>query len=387
MRKNAVNQPFIPLDGGIQAVDGFSCLTAILPRVQTLFSSPNADSITIISAEKRSAFACLLPENTVIDEYTILSKAHAKNGYIKALLLSDCNVVNVQASSQANVKGDFRLLADKFSCNVKEICAVNVGKVGSQFFDVSRMETAEFISSKWQQFGYAFYLGDVLCRIGAIFIGGDEHSRQMGAQSTVCCIITDVNITPQMLEKAFVSAAEDTLECLYMGAERSPNDFYGFLSSCQAKNYIISQTDSEYKKFFNALKRVLQEIVLRITENNQKKRLFCLVEGARSKQTAKALANAVCKSASLQQQAYYGNIKVESLLCALCGAGERLALERMQIHLRSAKGEIVLFDYGKQTEVDASVVAQTANAKDVYIEVRLHGGYYKANALAVLGER
>jgi N-acetylglutamate synthase/N-acetylornithine aminotransferase len=98
------------------------------------------------------------------------------------------------------------------------------------------------------------------------------------------------------------------------------------------------------------------------------------------------MANALSSSALLQKQAQNGRISVETLLCALCGAGVQICLEEMQVCVRSQYGEVSLFDYGKQTSVAQSVVAQIVDAQAVYIEVRLQDGHYKASAMVKLSE-
>ncbi len=390
MRKNAINQQWTPLDGGIEAVDGVYCASAALSCSQTLLSASTQNFLTVISSSARCVAACVFPDAAVVDAHTLLTKNNVKSGYIKALLLSDGCEMDAELLPQTKIKADFRLFADALRCNAKEVCAVNIGKVGSRFVSVSKEQLQTLLATRdagqtqtvFQQFAYTFHLGDVVCSMGAMFIDGASHETQTGAQSTVCCLVTDVCITPQMLEKAFASAVEDTLKPLYLGVDRSPNDCYAILSTCKAGNYCISETDSEYKKLVNALKHTLEEIAERITKNEPGKRLLCLVESAKSKQAAKSLVDAMLFSSLLRSQAHSGDIKTETLLCALCGAGERIALDRAQIYLRSELGEIALWDYGKQTSVEQARIAQIASAKDVYLEVRLHDGNYKAKGIA-----
>jgi glutamate N-acetyltransferase/amino-acid N-acetyltransferase len=240
-------------------------------------------------------------------------------------------------------------------------------------------------SSERKELAYAFFLGDVLCRIGADFKSENENTAKIsGVQSKVCCITTDVNITPQMLKKAFDAAVEDTLQPLYTGVDTSPNDFACILSSCKAGNYIISAVDSEYKKFADALKRTLAEIAANMAEGNGGRRLFCNVQETKSKRTAQRLANAIISSRAIRAQVFLGKVHTESLLCALCSLDETLALDTMQVYFRSEKGNICVWDYGKQTDVSQGLQETVLLAKDVYIDVRLHTGNYKATAIARL---
>ncbi len=391
MRKNAINQQWKPIDGGMQAVDGIAFSTAVLPCPQTLFSPAAQDSITMFSSSVRCAAACVFSNGAFVDAYTAFSKNNVENGCIKALLLSDGAQTDAEQPLQATLKADFRMFADAFDCNAKEVCAVNIGKVGSRFISLSKEQLQATLTSEenqrqaqisWKQFAYTFRLGDVVCRMGAAFIDGAAHEKQTGAQSTVCCLATDVQITPQMLKKAFASAVDDTLNSLYLGVDRSPNDFCTIVSTCKAKNYCISQADSEYKKFVNALKHILQEIAMRMAKGEQAKRLFCLVSGAKSKHTARTLINAMLYSAPLRTQLKDGVIKTETLLCALSSVEEYLVLEKMQITLHSEHGEAALWDDGKQTAVDTARLAQIMQAADLHIEVRLHDGNYKASGIA-----
>ena len=187
-----------------------------------------------------------------------------------------------------------------------------------------------------------------------------------------------------MLKKAFFAAAEDTLQPLYTGVDRSPNDFACILSSCKAGNYSISTVDSEYKKFSEALKCVLTEIAAAMADCENGRRLFCSVQEAKSKRIAQTLANALIFSHTLRSQMFAGKMCIESLLCALCNANEALALDKMQVYFQSEKGNICVWDYGKQTDVAQSLQENVLSAKDVYIDVRLHTGNYKATSIAQL---
>jgi glutamate N-acetyltransferase/amino-acid N-acetyltransferase len=404
MRKNGVDKQWTPLRGGVAAVDGFSTAVFAVPQTQTACDKKAENTLQIIYSSARAVSAFSFFDGGFVDAHTHLSKQYVQGGYTKAVFLSDGRVTNANQPPISSVKANFRLFADACGCDSKEICAVNIGTVASVFATPSQTHLRQMLTmlnatertsneraekeetqNKNNEFAYAFLLGDVLCRMGVVYKAGNECSRENnGAQSKVCCITTDVNITPAMLKKAWDAAVEDTLLPLYTGAERSPNDFACILSSCKAGNYIISATDTEYKKFAEALKRVLLEVAANMANGEGGKRLFCAVREARSKRMAQALAGALIFSSTLRVQLLRGRVYMESLLCALCNENEELALDTIQVYFHSEKGNICVWDYGKETDVAQALLENVLSAKDVCIDVCLHMGNYKATSIARL---
>ena len=236
-----------------------------------------------------------------------------------------------------------------------------------------------------KQAAYSFSLGDVPCKIGAIFKGGNAGSEQ--SQATVCVLTTDVEISPQMLDKALCSAFGETFDMLALNQNGSPSDFVYITASGGAGNYRISAPDQEYKKFCDALKRVLYAICIELSrpESEDEKRLLCCVENAKSKKIAKQLCRAIVSSERIKRHLQARQADLEGILCALGAGDESIRLENTEIVISSALGEVVLWDFGGATMVAKPLVARVLNTDEIQITARLQQGNYDATALARTG--
>ena len=240
-----------------------------------------------------------------------------------------------------------------------------------------------------KQVSFAFDVGAFRCKIGAIFKGNARVCPNMA--TTLCFLTTDVNITPQMLQKALNASVQETLNALHIDGLSSPNDTACILSSCTAGNYKISCADSEYKKFASALQKTLTEICLLMVkdgdENN--KTLVCTVRGAKSKRVARAVAKAIVSARIINGMNGINGIngaafETENLLCAIIGAGENLEISKADAKLSSERGSVTLMTDGKAIAFSSSVVVEILSASEITLSVHLNDGNYGATAFSRL---
>ena len=83
--------------------------------------------------------------------------------------------------------------------------------------------------------------------------------------------------------------------------------------------------------------------------------------------------------ASLKNAAF----DVESLFCAIHTAGEKVRVEEVLVSVKSTKGEIVLFEDGKQAEIPPSVLQRIFEGEEMEILLGLGKGNYFVTALGL----
>ncbi|MBO5240785.1 MAG: bifunctional ornithine acetyltransferase/N-acetylglutamate synthase [Clostridia bacterium] len=384
MRKNGVNRELEPIEGGVCAPAGFT--------------ANGAGGLALIAGEKRFPAAGVFSQSAVIGAPVSVSKRHIKSGYARAVFINS-GVANVcQENGEREAKEICGALAKRLHCDTEEILIASTGKIGPRFQAEEIVRGLDFLTQGLgashghsiaaaraimttdkavKQLSFAFDLGDFRCKIGAVFKGNARVCPNMA--TTLCVLTTDVNITPQMLQKALSFATNETLNMLNFDGLASPNDTTCIFSSRAAGNYAISCADSEYKKFVSALQKTLFEVCLTMIKDGDStnQTLVCQTIGAKSKRVARAVAKSVISARLFQDKA----LQTEDLLCAMLSAGEALDLRGAEITLSGKNTAITLMMDGKVIAFSASTVSEILSCEEILLCINLNDGNYGATAL------
>lgn len=384
-RKNGVNRQLEPIEGGVCAPAGFQ--------------AGGLNSLALIVGEKRFPAAGVFSQSAVVGAPVAVSKRHIRLGYARAVFVNS-GLANVcQENGESSAKEICKAVAKRLHCDTEEILIASTGKIESRFDPTNILQNVEPLTKSLgvshehslaaarnimtmdksvKQLSFAFDVGDYRCKIGAIFKGNARVCPNMA--TTLCFLTTDVNITPQMLQKALSAAVNETLNLLDLDGLASPNDCVYMLSSRTAGNYLISCVDSEYKKFASALQKTLVEICLSLIKDGAEnaKTLVCLACGAKSKRVARAVAKSIVAAKIFQGQGW----QTDDLICAILGAGEPLELGRTEMTLSSKTASVTLMTDGKAIAFSPSNVLGILSCDEITLRVDLNDGNYGATALS-----
>ena len=384
MRKNGINRQLEPIEGGVCAPAGFL--------------AGGVGGLALIVGEKRFPAAGTFSQSAVVGAPVTVSKRHIRLGYARAVFVNSGAANVCQENGEKSAKEICRAVAKCLRCDTEEILIASTGKIESRFDAQNILQNVEPLTQnlgashehslaaarnimttdkRVKQLSFAFDVGDYRCKIGAIFKGNARVCPNMA--TTLCFLTTDVNITPQMLQKALSSAVNETLNLLDLDGLASPNDSVYILSSRAAGNYLISCADSEYKKFASALQKTLSEICFAMIKDGDTKvkTLACQVCGAKSKRVARAVAKSILAAKNFQKEAW----QTDDLICAILGAGESLELDRAEITLSSKTACVTLMADGKVILVSASNVLEILSCNEITLRIDLNDGNYGATAL------
>lgn len=384
MRKNGVNRQLEPIEGGVCAPAGFQ--------------ASGFGGLALIVGEKRFPAAGVFSQSAVVGAPVTVSKKHLRLGYARAIF-ANSGVANVfQENGEKSAKEICEVVAKRLHCDTEEILIASTGKIESRFDAQNILKNVEPLTQNLgssnehslaaarnimttdksvKQLSFAFDVGDYRCKIGAIFKGNHRVCPNMA--TTLCFLTTDVNITPQMLQKALSAAVNETLNLLDLDGLASPNDSVCIVASKAAGNYQISSADSEYKKFASALQKTLAEICLLLIKygDTNAKTFICEACGAKSKRVARAVAKSIVSARIFQRKGW----KTDDLICAILGAGEPLEINKAEMILSSKTASVALMTGGKVIAVSASNVAEILSCNEIKLRIHLNDGNYGATAL------
>ena len=394
MRKNGVNSNLLPIAGGVCAPAGF--------KANGIASGIRADGskdLALIYAEKRCPTAGVFSQCNPVGSPVKISKKHLKNGYAHAIIINS-GIANVFLPNGDKIADRECQLVEKYCCVIKEdILVASTGEIGLTLpiepfemgikrlaeglgvNDMNSYAAAQAIASVGEvpkQLSFSFDIGDISCKIGAIFKGSARVCPNMA--TTLVFLTTDVCITPEMLQKALSAEVKETLNLLSIDGEPSPNDTVCIMANGRAGNWRIDCADTEYKKFTFALRSVLSCICKELIRNTEgvTKTLCCKVSGSRSKQVSRALAKRLAGAKNILDGIKEKNLKIEDVFYLLAEEGAMEDALSVRISLQSAKGVLTLYEDGVKLPYVQSTGEEILSASDVWLCVDLGKGNYQS---------
>lgn len=401
MRKNAVNRKLREIPGGVCAPAGFFANGVHCG----LSRDEGKKDLALVSADWRCPTACVFSEQSAQSAPARVSKKHLKRGIARAILINS-GVANIFLDNGEWIAEKVcRVLARNSSIEVNETLLASTGKVGEPLylapFEKGIPPLAEGLSASEEgslaaaqaimttdkeprHLAFEFDLGDFPCKIGAIYKGTTQVCPNMA--TTLAVLTTDVNILPEMLQKALASAVKDTFNLICIDGISSPNDLVCIMANGKAGNYKIFCADTEYDKFVFALREVLAEICRRIVKDGdrEERMLVCKVSGAKSKQAARALAKKLACAQKLKASLLHGSCEAIDILYEANSITEDMNIQKAQITLSAGENTYALFDSGRTLTLRKETVDSLLLEKEILLSVELGAGNFGATSYSCI---
>ena len=196
-------------------------------------------------------------------------------------------------------------------------------------------------------------------------------------------ITTDVNISKELLLKSLREDVVDTFNMVSVDGDTSTNDSLIILANGLADNEkIVCESSEEYKVFKSNLNFVTTSLSKMIAGDGEgATALFeVVVEGAKTKETARTLAKSVVTS-SLTKAAIFGHdANWGRILCALGYSGEKFDPDNMELYFESENGKILIYKDGVSVGFDEEKATKILSAKEVRALIKLNMGDFGATA-------
>lgn len=357
-----------PIEGGVCAPSGFTArsLRFVGEDIRAVW----------VSSQKRCAAACVAAEKRTIGDRAAFSIERAKTGYASAFFCDD-GTNALLAENKRDCLSLCNALAKRMGADGEEILLASNGALGRSVFALTQAvqsaSVEEGLSNAWATRSYAFDLDNYTCTIGAAYTVEPQNGGML------CCITTDADIAPQMLQKALTSAVNEGFRMLCVNGCASPNDFTCAFANGKAGNYKISRADSEYKKFSRALCETVSSICRAIVERSDGIPFVCTVRGAASKRTAYEIAKRAAGSADVKN-ALCKDTVASTLYALLCDELTAESVRRAEISLRldEENAALLLAEEGIALPSSQNTRERIAKAYAIELVVALRDGNYGA---------
>lgn len=395
MRKNGVNKNLTPIEGGLCAPLGFSA-SGIHCGIR---KNKTKKDLALVVAEKKCATACVYTTNLVKGAPIIVTQKNVADGYAQAIIVNSGNANTCNANGIEIAEGMCQLVEKNCGIKASDVVVASTGVIGQQLsLDPIEKGMKELVAELGnahenslaaahaimttdtveKQVSYEFELGDFKCKIGAICKGSGMICPNMATM--LMFVTTDVNISPEMLQKALSADVKDSLNMVSVDRDTSTNDTLCIMASGLAGNAIIDKPDTEYKKFCYALHQVTAEMCRKIAADGEgaTKLIECKVSGAKSKQVARAVAKSVVCSDLLKAAIFGADANWGRVLCAIGYSGADVDVNKIGVAFESCVGKIQVCEDGMGIPFSEELAKKILSEKEIYILVDLNDGNYQS---------
>ncbi|MBU5429528.1 bifunctional glutamate N-acetyltransferase/amino-acid acetyltransferase ArgJ [Kineothrix sp. MSJ-39] len=384
-------------EGGVCAAKGFlanglNC---------GLNSDRNKNDLCLIMSETECSAAAVYTQNKVKGAPILVTKEHlAKTGgKAKAVIANSKNANTCNADGEEKAEKMCQLAAMQLGIRPEEVIVASTGVIG-QILPIEPIEahieelakglTADgnekaataimTTDTVKKEVAVSFEVDGKTCHVGGMAKGSGMIHPNMA--TTLNFVTTDVNVAPQLVQKALSEIVKVTYNCLSVDGDTSTNDMVCVLANGQAGNAMLTEEGAAYQQFYEALYLVLMNMTRMLAADGEgaSKLLECTVSEAKDLDTAIIVAKSVIcsplfKCAMFGEDANWGRV-----LCAIGYAKADFPIEKVDVDLASEKGVLAVCRNGSGIPFSEEFAKEVLHADTIRILVNLHDGDAKATA-------
>ncbi len=383
------------VEGGVCAAKGFTA-SGIHSGIRK--NKEKAD-LALISCEVPCNAGAIYTQNKVKGAPLAVTKANLSNGRAQAVICNSGNANTCNANGEEVARQMCEIAGKALGIPADDVVVCSTGVIGlpmpiepirdhieplkaSLSADGSIRAAQAIMTTDTfpKEIAVSFILNGKVCHIGGIAKGSGMIHPNMATM--LCFLTTDVAIEPEWLQRAIKKVADITFNMVSIDGDTSTNDMVSILASGLAGNPVIDQEDSAYDLFVNALYAVMMNLSRELARDGEgaTKLLECAVNGAPDETTAKKIAKSVITSSLFKSAMFGADANWGRILCAVGYTDAEFNIDRISVHLASAKGSIQVCENGAGVPVDEDKAKQILLEDEIKIIIDL--GYGEGSAMA-----
>ena len=398
------------IDGGVCAAKGFKAngvycglsnkpLSNVKVSSDTLITKNKKNDVGMIFCENVCNAAAVYTQNKVKGAPIIVTKENLKDNKAQAVIVNskNANTCNANGIEIAQKMCDFT--AKALGINSKDVIVASTGVIGQPLYiepielkmndlvsglsDKNSHECAKAIMTTdtfKKEVAVEFEIDGVTCHLGGMAKGSGMIHPNMA--TTLNFITTDVDISANMLQKALDNTVKVTYNCLSVDGDTSTNDMVSIMASGMAGNKSIVDDDNNYKKFEKALYIVMMNLTKMLAKDGEgaSKLLECTVYNSDSVDKAIIIAKSVITSSLFKAAMFGADANWGRILCAIGYADADFDINKVDVSLSSAKGEINVCKNGAGLDFDEDIAKTILLEDEIIININLNEGDKTATA-------
>ncbi|WP_319200540.1 bifunctional glutamate N-acetyltransferase/amino-acid acetyltransferase ArgJ [uncultured Ilyobacter sp.] len=356
--------------------------------------------VCVVYSEKEAVGAAVFTTNKVKAAPLFLDMENIKNDTIRAIVVNsgNANACTGKEGYENAVKMG-KVVAEHFAIDPKEVIVESTGVIGVQLpMDkiVSGIEEAckSVSADGGHDAAEAIMTTDLFVKEVAIEIEVDGKPVTIAGMAKgsgmihpnmatmLGTVVTDINITKDMLEKAFKGSVDDSYNMISVDGDTSTNDMVVVMANGMAENKIIDSEDENFAKFKAALDYLNKELakLIAIDGEGATKLLEVNVVNAKDIKSAKSAAKSVITS-NLTKCAFFGeDANWGRILCAVGYSEADFDPEKIDIFLKSNGLSIQVAENGRGMAFDELLASEILKEKEVTVYIDMKIGEAEATA-------
>lgn len=391
-------------DGGICAAKGFKANGTYCGIKKPDNDDPSIkhkNDICLYTSDVVCNAAAVYTQNKVKGAPIIVTKANLEKSGNKAIAViansKNANTCNADGVEKANRMCE--LVANELNIPQEQVIVASTGVIG-QILPIEPIEKAVPVLAKGlcynkhleaataimttdtvkKEYAVEFDINGVKCTVGGMAKGSGMIHPNMA--TTLNFITTDCAIGSELLQKALSEIVKVTYNCLSIDGDTSTNDMVCLMANGLAFNDEITEEDEYFETFKAALYEVMANLTRMLAKDGEgaTKLLECITSGAKDKDTAITVAKSVVcstlfKAAMFGEDANWGRV-----LCAIGYADAEFDINKVDVDLKSDKGEIAVCRNGAGVEFSEEKASEVLSEDEIYILINLNDGDEQATA-------
>ncbi len=376
------------INGGVCAAKGFTA-GGIHCGIR---KNKTKRDLALIFSEAKASAAAVYTTNLVKGAPLAVTKMHLLNGKAQAVICNSGNANTCNANGIEVAKTMAKLTAETLGIEEDDVVVASTGVIGlpldiepiknglpalKDSLGDNSAEAAEGIMTTdtvKKEVAVSFEIDGVECKIGGIAKGSGMIHPNMATM--LVFITSDVNIAPEMLQKALSSDIQNTFNMVSVDGDTSTNDMVCVLANGMAGNKEITEEGEAFDTFMKALNTATVHLCRMIAGDGEgaTKLLECRVTGASDEETSKTVAKSVICS-SLTKAAMFGaDANWGRVLCAIGYSGADVDVTKVDVSFESAKGIIPVCKDGSGIDFSEEIAKEILLEKEIIINVGLNSG-------------
>ncbi len=391
-------------DGGICAAKGFKANGTYCGIKKPANDDPSIkhkNDICLYTSDVVCNAAAVYTQNKVKGAPIIVTKANLEKSGNKAIAViansKNANTCNADGVEKANRMCE--LVANELNIPQEQVIVASTGVIG-QILPIEPIEKAVPVLAKGlcynkhleaataimttdtvkKEYAVEFDINGVKCTVGGMAKGSGMIHPNMA--TTLNFITTDCAIGSELLQKALSEIVKVTYNCLSIDGDTSTNDMVCLMANGLAFNDEITEENEYFETFKAALYEVMANLTRMLAKDGEgaTKLLECITSGAKDKDTAITVAKSVVcstlfKAAMFGEDANWGRV-----LCAIGYADAEFDINKVDVDLKSNKGEIAVCRNGAGVEFSEEKASEILSEDEIYILINLNDGDEQATA-------
>ncbi len=356
--------------------------------------------ICVVYSEKKAVASGVFTTNKVKAAPVVLDMENIKNGNTQAIVVNSGNAnACTGKDGYENAVKMGETVAKYFGLDAKEVIVQSTGVIGVQLPMYKIIPAVEKACKSVSGDGghdaaEAIMTTDLFAKEVAVEIEVDGKPVTIAGMAKgsgmihpnmatmLGTIVTDINITKDMLDKAFKGSVDDSYNMISVDGDTSTNDMAVIIANGMAGNKIIDSENEDFKKFKDALDYLNKQLAKLIAVDGEgaTKLLEVDVVNAKDIKSAKSAAKSVITS-SLTKCAFFGeDANWGRILCAVGYSDADFDPEKIDIFLRSKGQSIQVAENGRGMVFDELLAADILKENEITVFIDMKNGDAKATA-------